>query len=86
MIGPHHPDRIRRLTGPEARLRRATAAIEAAPDTLTELRRIRRDAVLELRAHGITWADIAEAAGRPDLTYQTVQQWAKPPTTETSQQ
>lgn len=55
--------RILNLGDPFEQLRQATAGINAAQEAVTELARLRRKIIQELRDRGMSFAEIAEQAG-----------------------
>ncbi|MEV6845468.1 sigma-70 family RNA polymerase sigma factor [Actinoplanes sp. NPDC051411] len=59
-------DEVRRILGiedPFEQLRRATTSITAAQEEVTELARLRRRIIEDLRRQGLSYADIAQQAG-----------------------
>jgi hypothetical protein len=60
------PDELSRISGiddPFEKLRQATARITAAQEEVTELARLRRRVIEDLRGQGLSYADIAQQAG-----------------------
>jgi hypothetical protein len=60
------PDAVKRISDlrdPFEQLRQATAGISAAQEEVTELARLRRKIIQELRDRGLSFAEIAEQAG-----------------------
>ena len=60
------PDAVKRISGlrdPFEQLRQATAGISAAQEEVTELARLRRRIIQELKDQGMSFAEIADQAG-----------------------
>jgi hypothetical protein len=60
---PDEVKRISNLRDPFEQLRQATAGISAAQEEVTELARLRRRIIQDLRDQGMSFAEIAEKAG-----------------------
>ncbi|MFC3981718.1 sigma factor-like helix-turn-helix DNA-binding protein [Streptosporangium jomthongense] len=69
-----HLKRLHEVDDPVDRGRRATALLTECQSAITELARVRREVIDELRQRGMTQADIAKALG---LTRARVSQLAK---------
>lgn len=57
------PDDIAAISDPVQRAIAAQEALDDAVDLVAQLSEIRRDAVRELRAQGLTWQEVADLLG-----------------------